>query len=253
MKTMSQMAKLFYNYTNNELFVIDDKSNLTNSEKKEIVKKKIAIFGASGGTGKQLVKDALKRNHKVVAVVRNPSLLEEFKDKIEIRKFNVSDQTSIEDGIRGCDVVMSALGSGGISDARKPTTLYSSSAKGIIEAMKKLNIKKCMFITSVGVEYDDYAPCYYRNIIRPLFLMNSYMDMMKLETIVELLGSDLDWTLVRAPYLIDNDRARKFFVKDRKVNESAGFKISRSDLARFMIHEVENNLWIQKYPIPTYA
>ena len=147
-----------------------------NKSEKVVSKKRIVIFGATGGTGLKIIEVALEKGHQVIAAVRNPSALTAFKDKIEIREINLSDKNTIENAMKDVDVVVSALGQGpSLLDARRPTKLYSDSIKLILEAMKTNSISRGLFLTSSGVEHDDNAGWLYNNIIKPLFLMNTYM------------------------------------------------------------------------------
>jgi putative NADH-flavin reductase len=245
-----KFKRIYYNEVNNELNATSlDSNNLKN--KANETKKTIAIFGATGGTGKKLIEVAIAKGHKVVAAVRNSAALAEFIDKIEIREINIKDKSTLENAVKDVDIVVSSLGTGGLMEARKPTTLYSDSIKMLLEVMKTNNIKRGIFITSCGVEHDENSSWFYRNIIKPFFLMNTYMDMMKMETIIEYEGKSLDWTLVRPSYLIDDTQSVVFTASERIIKQGT-YKISRLDVAKFIIHEIENDLWINGYPALSY-
>ena len=160
---------------------------------------------------------------------------------------DVYDQTSVENAIKGADVIVSSLGSGGLSDASKPTKLYSESTKNILNASRRLKIERVIMISSGGVEHDEGSPWYYRKLLKP-YLINTYMDMMKMETLVE--NSNLKWTIVRPTYLLDG-RSENFFASEKIIGEGK-FKINRIDLAKFIIHEIENEIWVHKYPTLSY-
>ena len=237
---------------------IEDNSKLTVKDVnlKDVVNDKkgksqmtIAIIAASGASGRMILEHALESGHKVIAAVRNPSLLESYKDQIEIRQINLADAKSITTALKGADVVVSALGNGGLLEARKPTTLFSDSIVPIIDAMKHLNIKRLIVISAGGIDYDCEAPSYFNSIIQPFFLMNTYMDIMKMETIIEYHGSSLDWTIVRPTYLTGT-HSKNFDAVDRIVG--GPHKISRTDVGKFIINEIENDLWIHKHPTLSY-
>ena len=253
--TEKLFKRFFYNQVNNEFKAtsLNSKEDLSevSSTDVEIEKKTIVVFGATGGTGLKIIQVALDRGHKVIAAVRNPASLAEFKDRIEIKEINLKDANTINNAVKNVDVVVSTLGSGpSLMAARKPTTLYSDSVKLILEAMKMNNIKRGLFVTSSGVEHDDNASWIYKNIIKPIFLMNTYMDMMKMETILEIEGRHLDWTLVRPSYLTDGQSS--VFTASERLIKQGSYKISRVDVAKFIIHEIENNLWIKDYPALSY-
>jgi putative NADH-flavin reductase len=227
-------------------------SNGEDNEQNEVEKKRILIFGATGGSGLKVIEIALSKGHKVIAAVRNPAALAEFKDKIEIRHIDLKDKNSIQNSMKDIDVVVSALGVGtSLLVARRPTRVYSDSIMLILDAMKVNGIRRGLFFTSSGVDHDDNAGWFYNNIIKPIFLMNTYMDMMKMETIIEIEGKSLDWTLVRPSYLTDSDQSSVFTASERLIKQGT-YKISRLDVAKFIIHEIENNLWIHGYPALSY-
>jgi putative NADH-flavin reductase len=189
-------------------------------------------------------------HEQVIAPVRNPSSLESFKDKIDIRIVDMSSVDSVEDGIRGGDVVVSFLGSGSFLNAINPTKIYSESARNILKAMKRLNLTRVLLTTSVGVDFDSNFSWLYRVLIRRA-IMNTYMDMMKLETIVEESYEGMDWTLLRPSYLFDSESSQPFFVNERYLRHGSS-SISRKDFAMFAIHEIENGLWIRGHAAVGY-
>jgi putative NADH-flavin reductase len=251
MESQKETTTIFYSSENEGLIAYDSNKNpikVPNGDKRP---KKIVLFGATGGTGLQIVEQGLLAGHKITAACRNPSALEKYKDNILIRKLDLSDRDAIEEVIKGADVVVSSLGTGtNLKEVAKKTTVYSAPAILILDAMRKHGVKRGIFVTSVGTEYTDEFPWFYKNILRP-YIMNSYMDMMKLETIIERTVYPIDWTIVRPTELIDSKKSKTFHVTNRKTN-GGNYKISRRDLAKFIIHELENDLWIHKYPAMCY-
>jgi putative NADH-flavin reductase len=238
--------------------VDENKLTATDSNKRSVDKpdeqrkrpNRIVLFGATGGTGLQIIEQAILLNYKLVAAVRNTAALDKYKDKIEVRKVNVYDRNSVEEVIKDADVVISSLGSGTLSQGIKSTDVYSKPVDLILDAMNKFGVKRGLFLTSVGVDFDESFSWVYKKIIRPL-IMNTYMDMMKLETIVERTDYPIDWTIVRPSELIDSKKSKEFHAGNRFMN-GGNQKISRKDVAKFVIHEMENNLWVKKYPALSY-
>jgi len=211
--------------------------------------KKICVFGANGKTGIELVKKAIQSNIPIRAAVRNKESIKHFKNSIEIVQYSFDNPLSIRKAINDCAIIVSVIGSGSGKEASAPTSLYSNSIKIIIQEMLFLNIKRLVVVSSAGVEYDKNAPWYYRYLFRPM-LMNSYMDMMKMETILEQYKEKLNWTIVRPTYLL-NGESKDFMVKNRKIEEG-NFKINRVDTADFILKESYNDQWIHKYPVLGY-
>ena len=223
----------------------EDGKELSN---KETISKTIALFGATGGSGLCIIEEALLKGYKIIAAVRNPKALERFKDKIEIRIVDIYDNKSVKDAVKGADLIVSSIGTGGIIQASVATDVYSVTTRAILLAAENLKIDRLLFITSCGVDYDEGGGWFYNYIIKKI-IMNTYMDMMKMETIVEM--SDLKWTIARPSRLVDGT-SKDFFGKERKI-QSGTFSISRTDLAKFIIHEIENENWIHGRPALSYA
>ena len=94
---------------------------------------KIAVLGATGATGTELVTAALRRDHHVIAIARNPNQLATRDLRLEVRRGDVLDPGTLKDAIAGAHVVLSALGA---RAGRPPTTLYSAGTANLLEAMK---------------------------------------------------------------------------------------------------------------------
>lgn len=210
---------------------------------------KLCIFGANGQTGQEIIKAGLTAGHEIVGAVRRANSLDAYKDRIDIREYDFGNDDSVAAAMRDCDVALSAIGSGGYSDAAKETSLYSTAARALIRAARTTDTDRLVIISSAGVDYDQKAPWYYRFFFRP-YLMNSYMDMMRMETILEESAKDLRWTIVRPTYLLDGEH-KTYDVRDRKIG-AGNFKIFRVDVADFMVDEATANNWVRKHPTLGY-
>ncbi|MEM8799505.1 MAG: NAD(P)H-binding protein, partial [Pseudomonadota bacterium] len=143
---------------------------------------RIIVFGANGSTGQEIVRQSLAAGHSVVGAVRRPETLSQFQG-IEVRKIDLSDQTSIEAAISGADAVVSALGHGGLKASARFTTLYSDSTRRFRAAMRATGVKRLIVLSSGGVVEDAAAPGFYTKLLRR-YLINTYVDMARMETIL---------------------------------------------------------------------
>lgn len=89
---------------------------------------KIVVFGATGGTGKNVVERALADGHDVVAVARRPEAVA-ARDGLVVHKGDVLEQASVTAALKGADAVICAVGP---SSNNKPGTLISSAVKNIV-------------------------------------------------------------------------------------------------------------------------
>ena len=71
---------------------------------------KIAVFGATGGVGRFVVKHALDCGHEVRAYVRNPDKLQMQHERLTVIRGELTDYAAIEKALAGCDAVISAIG-----------------------------------------------------------------------------------------------------------------------------------------------
>ncbi len=209
---------------------------------------KIAVIGTTGASGKAIADQVIRRGWTAIAVARRPEAIEIEDPRCEKRKIDFSDPGSVEKALRGADVVVSALGQGGLSASAQPTTLYSDSVRALIQAMKQLQIKRLLVLSSGGTDFDEKSPWFYRALLRP-YLINNYLDMIKMETILEE-SRDLEWTVVRPTYLLDGP-PRRYLVKDRRMG-GGSFKIHRVDVADFVVREIEEKAWVRGYPTLGY-
>ena len=198
---------------------------------------KVAVIGATGRTGLEVVKQSLAAGHEVVALVRRPEALNIQHPRLEIRRADVFDQTSLETALAGdVDAVVSAIGAAKIS---KPTTLYSQSAVNTIAAMRKSRMRRLVCIASSGYIDDPQHPFYVRFLQKHLLqriFQYVYEDTIKMEKIVQ--ASDLDWTLLRPPRLTNAKRTGVYRVQKEFVPKGA--KISRADLADYIVKNLTN-------------
>ena len=144
---------------------------------------KIALFGANGDSGKEIMNSLLERGHKVVAAVRRPDTVTPT-ESVKVRMVDLNDMSSIEQAIDGCQVVISAIGSGKLVAASKPTTIYSQGTKSIGIAMRNKGIKRLIVLSSSGLEYDEYHGYIYFCCFRR-YLINTYIDMARMEGMLE--------------------------------------------------------------------
>jgi len=102
---------------------------------------KLAIFGATGGTGRKLVDQSLAAGHEVVAFVRDPSKLELRHERLTIVQGDVTDPAAVERAIAGVDAVLSALNTRRNAKGNPITvgTLH------ILAAMRKYGVRRLVF------------------------------------------------------------------------------------------------------------
>ena len=163
---------------------------------------KVLIIGATGATGKILMREALAQGHKATALARNPSAVASEDHRLRVVEGNALDAPSLEAAVAGQDAVLSALG----TRSARPTTLFSESTHNLIGAMDKHGVRRLVCITGVGVgESKGHVGFLYDRIIRPFVVKNIYEDKERQEEAIK--KSDLDWVIVRPAQLTDEPAA----------------------------------------------
>ncbi len=203
---------------------------------------KICILGATGGTGRKLIQESLAAEHDISVLARTPADLAGLKDRIHVHHGDVLDPQALDNVIQGRDAILSALGvRGTLLTGRRNITLYSRSIKNIIHAMQKHSVKRFVGVTMSGAEVLPGQPK-----IMPIFrfLLRGYMeDILRMEAQLEQTG--LEWTIVRPANLTDGEKTGAFRTWTERYPPKV-FKISRADVAVFMLNCLEDRTTIRK-------
>src|SRR5690554_1749127 len=112
---------------------------------------KIFLFGATGGTGKEVLIKLLEQKHLVFALARNPQDLDMINDHLRVTKGSVFIPETYCNELSECDLVISTLG----ATSRKPTDIYSMGGQQILSAMRASNIKRLITLTAAAFDRTD--------------------------------------------------------------------------------------------------
>lgn len=210
--------------------------------------KTIALFGASGQTGQQFLTKALAKGYVIRALVRNPATISQQSMNLTLLKGDVLNAADVAETIKSCDVVVSLFGH--VKDS--PAWLQTDGTKNIVEAMKLYGIKKILSLSGGGLPFPakdqpKFADKLIRTIMK-LVVPKVLNDAVAHHEVLE--NSNLDWVIIRAPRL--NNDSPKGTYRVGWVGVNASTKISRADLADFIITQVEENNFIHQMPFVSY-
>lgn len=198
---------------------------------------RVAIVGASGQTGKPLIKEALEQGHEVIAIARSPEKIAFNDPKVTKRQGDAFDEASIIAALEGADAVITTVGKTDLRDKRY--NLSTAAHRSVIAGMRAHGIRRLLVISSIGAAQGIKRKGWKRNIY--LYLRRKYYrDMFQMEQ--EVAASGLDYTLLRAPMLYDGERTGFYEILEDE-NYLEVLRISRADIAHFLLGEMTNNEW----------
>jgi putative NADH-flavin reductase len=209
--------------------------------------KRILILGATGGTGRQLVAQALERGHEVTAFVRNPAGIPRQYERLHVVVGSLpEDANALAGAARGQDAVISALGRG---MSFKSLNLMERCVPAILDAMRKDGARRLIFTSAFGVgdTFRD-APFLPRLFIRTL-LRDIYADKVVGEGLLR--QSDLDWTIVHPTGLTDGPLTGRYRAGER-LDLSGLPRISRADAAHFILAQLDDATYLRKVATVSY-
>lgn len=197
----------------------------------------VALFGATGFTGKPVLDELLARGVEVRALVRKPdAIVDADRPGLTLVKGNALERSDVAKCIEGTDAVLHCLGVGGKGNG-KPTTLVSKSVEILIEEMGRRGPKRIVCMSNVGA--GGSGKWVVNKLIVPLFfrwLMPIIDDKDRMEALLH--NSDLDWSAVRLPNIVEGESAPV------QVNDDArevALKITTGSVATLLVDQVLAN------------
>jgi len=199
---------------------------------------KIALFGATGGTGRQVLVRALRNGDSIRALVRSPEKLDPA-SALEIIPGDVRDQGAVDRCLEGVDAAVCVLGSHG---GREPVEAKGTAL--IIDGMQRLGVRRLVAVTSLGVgDSRDQVPGFFR-VLMQLTLKKIMAAKEEQEALIR--ESALDWTIVRPGGLTDGPATGAY-----RSGTDASIKatrVSRADVAEFVVQQLSDDRYLRQTP-----
>ena len=206
---------------------------------------RIAVFGANGGIGQQFIRLALNSGHELHLYSRKSI---DISDQSSVKLFNgeLSDIDSIKRTIKGCDAVVSLLGPK--LKFTYPGTPIINGHINIIQAMNDCGVSRFITIATPAIRFEHDKTSFVTvvpKLLARLFMPKPYKEIIGLGEVTRTSG--LDWTIVRFLAPVDGDLKGNVRVTmgDKKIK----FKISRADIASFILDEISERKHVQSMPI----
>jgi putative NADH-flavin reductase len=203
----------------------------------------MTVFGASGGTGRQIVEQALGRGHEVVAFVRDPATMADLAhERLGVVVGDVLEPASVPPALRGSRAALFALST---RRGRESGRVYSDGIHNVIAGMDTYCVDRliCVSAAGVGEVHASGLSSLARRLSTSRVLRGAYEDMERME--VEVMLSQTTWTIVRPAGLTDGPLTGEYrVVEGRSVPQ--GRQLSRADLAAFMLKCVDIDVYDRK-------
>jgi putative NADH-flavin reductase len=195
---------------------------------------KVLIVGATGGTGRALVAQALERQYTVTALVRNPARLDIADPRLKVIQGDVLDIASVTSAVRGQDAVLCALGH---KRFFYPTRILSEGTRNLLRAMEASGVRRLVCQTSLGIgSSTGRMGVYYTLFVIPVILPFYFWDKTRQERLIA--ASSTSWVIVR-PAALSNGAARGTCRHGHDVGSFVRTPgVARADVARFMLDQL---------------
>jgi len=210
--------------------------------------KKVIIFGATGSIGKQLIQQNLEQGNKVTAFCRTVSKLDGFNHpNLKIHVGDVFNESDINKGMKGQEVVLIALGSGN----KRKSFVRSVGTQNIIKAMKENGVRRLICQSTLGThESNSNLNFFWKYIMFGWYLKQIFEDHELQEEYVK--ASELDWTIVRPGAFTDGEKTETYRHGFSPTDRTVTLKISRADVADFILKQISSSEYLFKTPGLSY-
>ena len=205
---------------------------------------RVTVFGATGGIGSHVVRQALDRGHAVTAVVRDPARFLVRHPQLEVVAVPALDDAGLLcPALRGRDAVLSGVGPRG----RRDGPVASAATRTIVRAMRDEDVRRLVAVSAAPVGSVPAGESFFnRRLLLPLIsvvLKDVYADLRVMER--ELADGTAEWTVVRPPKLVNRPLTGRYRTAVGG-NVPRGHTISRADVAHAMLAALDDPATVRR-------
>ena len=206
----------------------------------------IAIFGATGKTGRRVLARAISAGHEVQALVRDPAKVVARPDQVRLVQGDVLDGEAVDRAVAGAAAVLSLFG----QVKGSPRTLQTDGTRLIVDSMRRHGVTRLVTLSGGGLRAPEDRPGPFDHVMRLLLKTLAGHVLADAEGHLQVLqNSALDWTVVRGPRLTEDPGQGSYRVG--YVGGGSSSSISRDDLADFILTQVADRSYVGKLPFVT--
>ena len=209
---------------------------------------RVLIIGASKGIGLETTRQALEAGHDVRALARSATGISLSNQKLEKVRGDALNSQDVEAALNGVAVVIQTLGVG-LGDLFRPVHLFSDATRVLVAAMEAQGVKRLISVTGFGAGDSRASISCLQRVPFQLFLGRAYDDKSLQEHLIK--DSSLNWTIARPGVLTSGRRTGRYKIIDEPSQWRNGM-ISRSDVAEFLVRQIEDHTYIRKTPVLVY-
>jgi putative NADH-flavin reductase len=210
---------------------------------------KLTVLGGTGRIGRLIVEQSLAAGHDVTLLVRDPLKLGPIAERVRSVPGSVSDPTAVRDGIAGADAVISALGPDG--NTVDQVVALRDGMRLVIGALHDTGVRRIVNLSGAAVDAPgDHKPVVDRLASRIVRLVSGHVVAAKQAEFDELLASGLEWVAVRPPLVTDGPHTGRYRAGLDVLHPGA--RISRADIADFMLAQASEPTFAQAAPFICY-
>jgi uncharacterized protein YbjT (DUF2867 family) len=201
----------------------------------------VLVFGASGKTGREVVRQALARGFNVSAFVRDTARLPLAHANLRLVKGQITDPKAVARAIEGHTCVISTLGVG-LPLRHDPIVIEG--VRTIARASEHASVKRLLYMSFIGVSQSRDSAGFLLKQLAGTVLRHEVADHEVKEAAVA--ESLVDWTIVRAPKLTNGRLTASYRVGEDIEARSPLPMMSRADVADFMLRQLSDQSFIRK-------
>ncbi len=206
---------------------------------------KLIVFGSTGSVGRHLVNQALEQGYWVTAFTRDAKKINTSDSHLKVVQGDILDQGAVARAVAGHDVVLCVIGAGMKGDVRAKGTRH------IIQAMENSGVHRFICQSSLGVgESWGNLNLYWKYFMFGILLRKAFQDHVEQEKLV--IDSKLNWTIVRPGAFTNGEKTGQYSHGFDGSDQSKALKISRADVADFLLKQIESDCYLCKTPALSY-
>ena len=205
---------------------------------------KVVIIGATGQTGRLLAERAVAHGHAVTVFARDPGSLSAPGGSVRVVRGDVLDAASVDHAVADQEAVLVALGT---AARRRSPQVLPHGIRHILDAMERHGVRRIVVLSAAGA-LRERAGSFIGTIglaVARMFLAGVYREHRAM--LEDLRTRNLDWIAVRPVILTNGPWTGRYRVVTEGIPRG-GYRVSRSDVADFMIRQLTGDEFVRKMP-----